>query len=209
MLHSILSAIMTMYGSSGAPWDYERWKEITGVTHGLFPDDNKQLPRGWSRKDAESVAVFFELFEKKGSEEEHIRFTNAKKDANKVPGRAFFQSWFKTLYRTSQIHAKITDTLLANSLHPVTIGLNSGKRSLDAWWPSSRSYAPRALEVVGSELFGPEALDDLGLLEAKLRAPTQALITRTWGNIHSQVKRLLKKIEELEAEAMASFEGMH
>lgn len=206
--HSIASAVMTMHTYNCAPWAYERWQEITGVYHGLFPEEDELLPPGWTRKDADNVEYFLDLFQHKNSEVQRIKFVGARKNANAVPGRLFFRTWLSDVWKASQIHATIIDTLSANSLHPVTIALGSGQRSLKKWWPSPRTYSTLALELVGFELFGKEAADDLGFLEHDLRGPTQALITRTWTNVHAQVKRVMVKIDVLEAAAMEALDGM-
>jgi hypothetical protein len=36
------------FDNDGAPWDFPQWKELTGIVHGLFPKDNKHLPKGWT-----------------------------------------------------------------------------------------------------------------------------------------------------------------
>lgn len=196
-----------MHSFGGAPWNYQRWKEITNVHNGLFPDEDKDLPDGWTRKHAEEIAYFFDLFNTK-SGLDAIKFVSARKDPNLVPGRADFQRWLTAVWRTGQIHAKITDTLLAHSLHPVTIALGAGQRSLKKWWPSPRQYVGRAVDIIAVELFGEEALDLMGLLESDLRAPSQALIVRTWSNIKAQVKRAMLDIENHEEEVTNAFESM-
>lgn len=204
--HTIQSTLIGLFLTvNGAPWGFDKWKQITGVSHGLFPDDPFQLPSGWSPEDAEYINQYFDQYEALGSEDEKAKFAASRSNAANtahVPGRDIFRKWVSRSWGHWRIHAKIEEVLRKNSLHPLILMRAQG--TLD--WPNGCSYIPLVVDPVGKELFGEEALDSLGLVSPQLRAPMQGLITRTWINTYNQFRRNKTRLADLEKKTTLAFD---
>lgn len=203
---ALLTIMVNSPPGKSLPWDLDRWQELTTIRHGLNPPDDKDLPFGWTRKQAQDVETFISAFKAMSSVEERIRFATAKRDEYLWPGRALFRTTVTEIWSQFQIHEKILDVLTANNLHPVTVALGSGRRSLDEW-PEAHYFIPYAISAVAQELFGVEALDDFGRVDRPFYDGTHAIIYRTSCNLRSQVKRTKGRIEKLEGVALAAFES--
>jgi hypothetical protein len=203
--HTIHSALVKMYfDGDGAPWTFPQWRRLTHVSFGLFAAADDQLPEGWTRENANFIRSYFDQYNKHTKEDARITFSAARKNGPQVPGRNHWRNWVTKVIKDSGVHRIITQVLMENSLHPLTICLNSRSGSLD-FWPDGRMYVPLAVDNVALELFGSDALDPLGRLQLELRDSTQAIIQRTWKNIGDQLKRSRKRITKLEAEATEAF----
>jgi hypothetical protein len=204
--HTVHSALVQMYwDDNGAPWQFSRWKEITGIHHGLFPDDGALLPYGWSRKTADLIASYFDQYKNLGSEEEKIKFSSGTKNASQVPGRALWKKWVTDMWRLWKIHARITEILVQENLHPLTIALSSRSGSLE--WPKATTYVPMAVDPVGRMLFGVDCLNNYSRVFDELRTTISGLIVRTWINVNNQTKRSKIRIVKLEQEAIEAFKS--
>ena len=175
------SALVKMYfDGDGAPRTFPQRQRLTRVSFGLFPADNDQLPEG------------------------RIKFCAARKNGPQDPGRDHWRNWVTEVIKDSGVHRIVTQALMENSLHPLTICLNSRSGSLD-FWPDGRMYVPLAVDNVASELFLSDALDPLGWLQLELRDSTQAAIQGIWKHLGNQLKRSWKRIPKLEAKATEAF----
>jgi hypothetical protein len=74
--------------------------------------------------------------------------------------------------------------------------------------PNSTSYLPLALDAIGRDLFGPDALDSNGRLLARLREPTLVFAQRTWTLEVRSVGNRKKKLEVLRDTAANILTGM-
>ena len=72
-------------------------QRLTQVSFGLFPADDDQLPEG------------------------RINFSAARKNGPQVPGRNHWRNWVTEVIKDSGVHRIITQVLMENSLHPLTI----------------------------------------------------------------------------------------
>lgn len=205
--HTIHSAMVELYFSDdGAPWTFPTWQTLTGVKHGLFPNDDSQLPNGWTRRDADFIRSYLDQYSKLRSQDEKIRFAAARKNASAVPGRDLWRDFITTCWKNKQIHAKITTVLSEEGLHPVQLALASKAGTLENF-PSSVDYVAEAVDPVGKALFGFDCLDKGGRMDMNLRAATRWLIYRTWLNIKNQVLRSKSRIVQLEQDAMLAFDS--
>jgi hypothetical protein len=207
--HTVPSALIALFFEDpGVPWDFSQWKEITGVHHGLFPEDKSLLPDGWTAEDARDIQIYFDQYSKLPTVEDKIKFASILRSSNQaVPGRPKWQSWVNLKWKGWKIHAKITEILNVENLHPLSLTLNSKSKSKNLDWPNGGTYIPMAVDPVARALFGLEAMDNLGRLPADLRTPMQALIQRTWINIWNQLKRSKTRLGNLEKDAIEAFEG--
>lgn len=205
--HTTHSALIQMYyDGDGAPWTFRRWQEICGVIHGLFPDDDNLLPAGFTRSNAQFIASYFDQYNKKPKEDDKIKFSAARTGADSVPGRDYWRLWVTDLWKVAKLHARITEVLSRENLHPLTLALNSKTGSIDIR-PNAMHVLPLAVDAVGKALFGEDSFDRLGRVKMELRPTTQALITRTWLNLSNQITRSKSRIDKLKGEATQAFES--
>jgi len=203
--HTPTGGLAKQHGKEGRPWIWVRWQELTGVHFGLFPADDGRLPDGWDRATSDEVAAFFDRFERIPTEEERIKFVSQRKGGHEIPGRGKFTSWVNALWKKCKMNDIIIKVLRQEELHPVNIMV--ALENLDDW-PAGDSWIPLALDAVGLELFGPEAMTCNGRLGTNDRNCVQIFIQRTWGNIRKTVIRSKVRIVTLERAALASFAGM-
>lgn len=192
----------------GAPWTFPTWQALVSVNHGLFPDDDSQLPKGWTRRDAQFIQSYLNQYSKMKSQDHKIRFAAARKNASEVPGRDLWREFITNCWKNKQIHAKVTTILTEEGLHPVQLALASKGGSLEKL-PHSVDYVGEAVDPVGKLLFGFECLDRDGhRMDMNLRSATRGLIYRTWLNIKNQVLRSKSRIVQLEQDATLAFDSM-
>lgn len=190
----------------GAPWTFPIWQEITGVRHGLFPDDDALLPPGWTRETADLISSYFNQFKQQSSEAKKATFSQGRSNGSHVPGRSLWQKFITDGWKDWKIHSKITSVLSIERLHPLTLALSVSNGSFQEW-PRATDYLPEATNSVGKALFGDEALDENGRLLQPLRSMTYVMMQRTWNVIRNQVDRNRSRISVLEKEVLAAFEG--
>ncbi|TFK19678.1 hypothetical protein FA15DRAFT_601103 [Coprinopsis marcescibilis] len=184
-----------------APWRFERWQEITGVDHGLFNTDDKLLPSGWTRNNANAVRQYFQQYGEKASEDLKIKFSAPPRGLpnDPIPGRTFWRDWVTANYSKAwKVHALITSALTSTGLHPVQIAIENQVFDIP---PNASSYLPVALDAIGRELFGEEAIDKSGRLSLVLRDPTQILAQRTWQVACRSIKSKRARLTALEGAA--------
>ncbi|KAF8074473.1 P-loop containing nucleoside triphosphate hydrolase protein [Lyophyllum atratum] len=201
--HTGASALVKLYMLSYAPWSWPTWQEHTGVAHGLFPDDDKLLPRGWSRQNAINVQSYFKAYSLLPSEDKKIAFAVNSKGSSKYPGREFWNAWVNRRWDSWGIHTLIIKVLKEIELHPVDIIARDD--DLDNW-PSADNYIPAVVDDVGMRLFGEEAFPSgSSVLSSSLRAAVRIIVQRTWNTLRLQVSTMKNRRNEIEATAKAAF----
>jgi hypothetical protein len=201
--HTIQSALIKLYQLDAAPWKWQAWKDITGIHHGIFPEDDNLLPQGFTRPDVLAIKSYFDQYQAQPSEEAKIKFSAQTKGPH-VVGRNKWREWITAGWKSWKIHSRITDVLTNESLHPLTIMLNSNDLET---WPQGDTYLPLAVDAVAANLFGDESLDTSGRLSAPYRHITQLLVQRSWINIHRQTVRNKNRLGALEDAATRAFNG--
>ncbi|KAF8808358.1 hypothetical protein BYT27DRAFT_7097080 [Phlegmacium glaucopus] len=202
--HTIPSALIKLFYSDGAPWNWPDWQAITAVRHGLFPTDDSLLPKGFTRRDVLDITSYFDQYNALPTEDDKIKFTSQRKGAQ-VPGRVKWRDWITAGWKSWKIHSRITDVLTEDGLHPLTIMINTN--NLDTW-PPGDLYIPLIVDAVGRDLFGEPSFDTSGRLALPYRQLTQHLIQRTWINIHKQTNRNKNRLVTLEAAATKAFNDL-
>lgn len=207
--HTIHSALIELYFShSGAPWTFSQWQTLTGITGGLFGEDDSPLPKGWDQTTADYIRSYFDQYEKKKGQDQRVQFAAARKGASEVPGRDFWRKFVTDLWKTHQIHSKITTVLTEEGIHPVQCALASRAGSIDKL-PDSTDYVGDAVDPVGKALFGYDCLDAGGVrVDMVFRGPLRSLIYRTWLNVKKQVIRSRNRVVQLEQDATTAFDSM-
>lgn len=202
--HPIHSALIQMgLDEKDVPWKLPQWQKLTGVAHGLFPTDDDLLPKGWTRQDALQVRSYHDQYSKKTTHDARIALSTGR--AVQLPGREVWKKWVTLGWKEWCIHAKITQILTENQLHPLAIMRAS--RSGSEEWPRGDDYIPLVVDSVAMALFGREVLDSLGRVSGDARKTVQALIQRTWTNLRAQVGRGRSRLSILEQAAIDAFES--
>ncbi|KXN84276.1 SWI/SNF-like matrix-associated actin-dependent regulator [Leucoagaricus sp. SymC.cos] len=204
--HTAACALIKLYAVGGAPWQWPTWQKLTGICHGLFPQDDKDLPPGWTRKDAEDIESYFTGYLNQGSEEDMQRFSK-KSGTPAYPGRNLWNSYVQKMWSRWKIHAIIVDELKAADIHPQDILIRENDPHLT--WPNADSYLPQIFDSLGLRIFGDEAFPDGSeVLRSALRAPLRMLIQRSWTSIRVHVGNIKKRAAEREAVARAAFKEL-
>lgn len=202
--HTIPSALASLFvDGNGAPWNFSKWKELTGVQHGLFPPEDSQLPLGWTRSMSDSVQAYFSQFGNLTSEDARIKFASSRA-GGVIPGRDAFRTWVTSNWSKWKIHSRITDVFSARDIHPIT--LYSKDPDLRNKQVSS-FFIPLVLDELGASLFGEDALDEDGRVPYALRLFLQQIAQRTWMVTTKQMARSKQKLAAYEAAARVAFEG--
>jgi hypothetical protein len=210
--YSPASALAKAYGVNGAPWNYPRWQEITGVRHGLNPKDDCDLPHGLSRSDATKVLAYFaQLHAPNQTETWKTRFATAAFRRGQDPnsGRSIWQDYVNGNWASKwKMHTRISKILTDLNIHPLQLKVES--RQYEGW-PNSTAYIGLAIDKVGREIFGSEALTENGLVIPGLRDIVIILIQRTWKTTKGPATKTLNSVmnEMRRAENALSGEYRH
>jgi TATA-binding protein-associated factor len=153
--HTPASALIKLYSLDGAPWQWEAWKDRTGIRCGLFPGDDDHLPSGWSRQDVVDVLSYFKAYQNQKSEDDKITFATKKRGAPDYPGRQTWNAFVQKNWARWRIHTIIVDELKDWNIHPYDIVL---RENLGLGWPGSDNFIPMILDSLGLKLFGEDAV---------------------------------------------------
>ncbi|TFK62822.1 hypothetical protein BDN72DRAFT_776663 [Pluteus cervinus] len=200
--HALLTQMF--FAGGGAPWNYPKWKETTGINFGLFPPNDAHLPTGWTRENANHIQSYFDQYNAKPSEAAKFKFASPSK-GNKIPGRDLWADFVAAGWKKWHINDKIVSVLVAERRHPYTIAQHYPTGAGGKVWPCGTRYIPAVLDAVAVDLFGEKAVNALGQVPYELLTPLQGLVQRTWKNLYNQRKRTLDRLEKLEAEAKGAF----
>ena len=199
-IHCILTKMY--YDCNEAPWNFDTWKELTGVRHGLFPKDDEQLPANWTRQTSNEIGSYFDQFRALRTEDQKSKFSSANGNSQMVPGRQAWRDWVTKGWKKWKIHNRIIDVLLAEELHPYTLAAETNS------WPDATQWVPLAIDPVGTALFGEQCYSPgKERVDPALRPTIGALITRTWIALYISFNRSKARIDLLESEAIKAFEG--
>lgn len=201
--HYVHSALVEMFHESkGAPWTFTRWREITKCPGGLFPEGGASASHKWTASQTDDVRSYFRRYS------DHMQSRDLtgrlKLALSPLPGAELWRRFVINGWKSWKINDRITRVLIQKRLHPSILAIHS--QTPDEL-PDSLHYIPRAVDAVGLELFGEEALDGLGNLSVKLIPMTRSIIHRTWTSICTKVGNAKKKMGSLEKEAQAAFDG--
>jgi TATA-binding protein-associated factor len=152
--HTPSSALIKLYSIGGAPWQWDAWKDRTGVRRGLFPSDDDYLPSGLSRQDAVDIESYFKAYQEQKSEDDKITFATKTRGAAAYPGRKTWNTFISKNWNRWRIHMVIVEELKDWNVHPYDIVLRENLRS---GWPASDNFIPCILDTLGLRLFGEDA----------------------------------------------------
>jgi len=208
--HTIHSSFTDFYTADpahpGAPWDFPAWKRISGVTNGIFPEDDSLLPSGWTRETATAIQSYFTQYSEKKTEVAKIKFAASTKANAVVPGRSLWTKWFNSMWIKRGVASNISKIISDARLDPMSVKRFIAPNTLEKGW-NCASYLNLVIDPVGEYLFGPQAMNPLGLLNIGYRARVQAIIIRTYESLRRQAIRAETSIDALEQKALQAFDS--
>lgn len=208
MPHPTIPAAFLQLTDLGIPWDFPAWQDATGVTHGLFPDDPTDRPKGWTEEDLANIKSLFSRYRALRSDEKKTNFLRDN-NANVLPGRQKWKQWANAIWRSSKSQSKIIAVFTAQNCHPYTRSLAAlkatGKTKESRITASGAQWIPLCLDAIAIALYGDECLDEHGYLPETYRTPTQALAQRTWVSLLKRIDRTLVRLPGLEENARDAF----
>ena len=202
--HIAAEVLIQLHAFGGLPWVYPVWQELTGMRHGLFPHDDQDLPKGWTRNDARDIQSFFHQYNQIPPKETtaHQQFASGKNDI--IPGWKKWAQFVQNHWKSWGIE-----------IHPLTI-INSNGIPIhidgvfnNAAWPHSDLYITAAIDTIAMSIFGPEAFGDADILPSPLRLPVKLIIQRSWGRIRDQLRSDMNRLDEMEKSVMKAFDGAY
>jgi TATA-binding protein-associated factor len=202
--HTAASALIKLYYLDGLPWNCTQWQEITGIKHGLFPADDGQLPKGWTRRDCEDVHSYFQQYNLVDTEDNKIKFAVTSRGGASIPGRKIWNEFVQKSWEKWNIHGRIMDGLRKHGVHPISILVREG--DLDSW-PKPETYVPMALDTIGMLVFGADAFDNAEILSYPVRKCLSIFVQRSWARVRLQVRKDRARLSSIETSAMTAFEG--
>jgi hypothetical protein len=196
----------------GLPWCYPAWQEASRVTHGLFPEDPSQLPKGWTVEDCADIKSLLSRYRALSSDEKKSEFLS-EKHTNVLPGRKKWKQWTNNIWRSSGSQWKIIEVLTSANCHPYTRSrealklIGDAKAKQEKILASGAQWIPPCLDDIAVALFGDECLDETGYLPEVHRNPTQSLAQRVWLALVRRIEGTLARLPALEKDACDAFNG--
>ncbi|KAF5347354.1 hypothetical protein D9756_010005 [Leucocoprinus leucothites] len=201
MIHTVGCALMRLHAFDGAPWQWPAWQERTGIYHGLFPADDKLLPKGWTRQNAVDVHSYFQNYSAQPSEEKKQQYQSK----TPHPGKAVWHEFMKRNWPRWNIHDAVVEELKEWDVHPTAILIREHNGEVSQW-PHADSYSAIILNTLGLKLFGEEAfLPKSETLPLSIRKNLSIFVQRSWDSIRKSVKQLKTNATKVEEEARSSF----
>jgi len=197
---TVATALGLAHAQGGIPWDIDSWKEITGVSHGLFPEDDSNLPLGISRADANDISTYFDVLSKKATQEQQIQFSRAK---DRYTGRSLWNKWVGKKYAAWRIHDMAVKAMTDSSCHPHMI---MQADELDTW-PDTSIVANLAQPGLGLALFGTDGLTSLNMVKPSLRVLVNAITFRTVDVLKTRFNRICTKAKHYRERAEKAYLG--
>jgi hypothetical protein len=201
--HTAASALIELYNNAsipGAPWGWPTWQKITGVKKGLFPENDCDLPPGWTRQDALDIHSWFLLCKQTGNQTGHSEIGAA------MPGKARWIRFIQSKWESWQIHDIIVMQLREQRVHPIQIVINEG--SLTSW-PKADGYVAAAMEHVGLAIFGSDSLGTEDIFPFAVRRCLGVFIQRSWTRIRERLQKDRGLLVDLEESALAAFKSTY
>ncbi|KAL0575320.1 hypothetical protein V5O48_006649 [Marasmius crinis-equi] len=194
------------------PWSLPTFQEHTGVTHGLFPDNEADLPflhhrpgkkkskKRWTRQNSDDVQSFYQSFYAQPTEADATAFMKT----TKHPGKLFLDKWVNDNYQSWGLHDIIMQTLKEAGVHPFQLLL--AEQSVTPF-PNSKDFIPLVREEVAMKIFGPEIFPPgSNLLPSSFRYVPAVFINRSWVRVRVKSKNDIKRLETLKEKAYEAFE---
>ncbi|KXN81008.1 Nuclear protein STH1/NPS1 [Leucoagaricus sp. SymC.cos] len=206
--HSVACALIKLYDLGGAPWEWQTWKDLTGIHHGLFPTKDEHLPKGLTREKADIIQSYFNAYLRIGSEEEKIKFASKSKGVPDHPGRKLWNSFVSKHWSRWGVHGIVVAELKEADCHPHDILIRENNPKLK--WPIADIYLTKILDTLGWQLFGEEAFpDNCDVLRTDIRLCIKMIAQQSWTSIRGHVTNLKNRAAAIEAAARASFEALN
>ncbi|RXW13670.1 hypothetical protein EST38_g12186 [Candolleomyces aberdarensis] len=193
------------YDIPGAPWNWPRWKEMTGIQHGLFPADDAHLPPGWTREDAKAIRSYFEAYRALPTEEAKHAFASVTKKANieDYSGRTLWRTWIVNNWPRWKIQLKIHNAFEDSSCLWMQIMVANNLKGLPKDIPIGD-----ALDRIAYTLFGDDGLDSNGKILYLLRKSVHIFALSASNNLRKTAQRLIDRVVRNEGAIDAAFQEL-
>jgi hypothetical protein len=198
---TVATALALAQANNGAPWDFDAWKDITGIESGLFPEEDGSLPPGISRTDANEIATYFDVLNKKVTLEKQIQFSRAK---DRYVGRAKWNTWVAKRYQRWGMHDIAVKAMMDNNCHPHLIMKADG---LDIW-PDATFVLSLVQPALGLALFGSDGLTSLNMVRPDLRTLVNTISNRAIESLKTRFQRMQKTAKNRREIAENAYKGM-
>jgi hypothetical protein len=175
-------------------------RHITGVSSGLFPEDDNDLPPSISRTDVNEIATYFDVLVKKSTQEQQVIFSRGK---DRYVGRTTWNDWVNKNYRRWGIFDIAVKAMKDSNCHPHMIM----KADQQDTWPDMDVIASLAQQALGLALFGGEGLTSLNMVKPVLRQLVNAILFRTLETLKTSFRRIEKKAVLYREKAEAAHSG--
>ncbi|KAF9447919.1 hypothetical protein P691DRAFT_670489 [Macrolepiota fuliginosa MF-IS2] len=198
------TALIHLFLIDGAPWNWPIWQDLTGIHHGLFPDDDKELPPGWTRQHANDAQTYIYECGQLATTDKREKFLAGSKGDAQHPGRVTWNNFVSRNWKRWGIHNLVVEELKAWDVHPMAIIAREG--DVNASWPPAEFFLLKIVDTLGMKLFG-EAAFPAGseTLRTDVRRCVLMVAQRSWNTIRLQVASLRSRPNEIEATAIAAF----
>ncbi|KAG6871948.1 hypothetical protein C0995_014639 [Termitomyces sp. Mi166 len=208
--HTAASGLIEIHFGTTPPglmWTWPVWQEITGIHHGLFPNDDALLPAGLSRQDAIDIKAYFDAYHAIKSKTKKFAFASAAKGAPYHPGQPKWNYFVTSRWNSWDVHNKTIKAFRDNGVHPSTLLMNEGNLENKKEWVDSSGYIPLMVDSLGRSLFGDEAFPaGSEFLPGKVRDGLQSIAQRVWNTTRVQLSRLRDKRDKIQAAAEAAMD---
>lgn len=201
--HSSAAALIRLYNACDqAPWSWPTWQGITGIHNGLFSEEDRHLPPGWTREDSSDIHSWFIHARASLGASDYAENAQESADRPDLPGKQKWMRFVQRKWEAWNVHGTVVKILRENNIHPIQIIVNEGNLQT---WPSADTFSPIAIDAVGLAIFGSEALGPKDIFSLPVRRCISDFIQRSWSRIRVQVMRDRGKLASLEEGARAAF----
>lgn len=192
VLHTNHAGLVELYYAiPGAPWAWDTWKAITGVHHGLFPDDPELIPAPMTPSGNQAVKTYFEAYRAIHSIEQRHRFASKKTQDAHNEGRQHWRTFVNTNWRRWRIQLKIHQAFAENGVTYFQVLVDNDLSSLPPTIQVSDCF-----DTVAYELFGDDGLNDRGRCRHQLTKALQILTTNASSNLRKTSQSLMMRTKQ-------------
>lgn len=203
--HNHSGLLRLYYDIPGAPWGWPRWQEITGIKHGLFPDEDVMLPPGWTRDTANAIHSYFEAYRARPTEEAKHAFASATKAAHleDYSGRHMWRSWVVKNWTKWKVQLKIHNAFKDSNCLWLQVMAANNLPTFPKEVPIGDAY-----DRITYSLFASDGLDGNGRTRYILRASVHIFASTASRNFRKTALRLISRVERNETDIDAAFQGV-
>lgn len=204
--HRFSGSLLHFWLLSGSPWSWQTWKDLTGLSDGLFPNDDSKLPLGLTRNKVESIKAFISEYSNLSKEDDKIKFLQ-KRGSVPNAGRDAWLDISSKVWKKAKIHDHIVKCFRDVRIHPADLCSNNSTNPSNI---KAEDYLPLAIDSIGLQLFGPDILDSSSSLVAQpYRSLVRQVAMQSWESLRYHLIRASTKLPELKEKALEAIKGQY